>query len=841
MTDLVTFLENEQIPSHLIWYYLRDSDGDKQPYGEKNNASLEEVTKKHKNAVYISNLENHPRLKNNTSFSEKKTLTLAHSLFLKHTDNLYCIDIDEPSITSMDELKAFEAKKNPDWYNLQYSLVFNCPYTKGNTKGIHIYIRINNVPHYTDQQGVFRDFTGDLIKKNNMWERIDKQVYSYNGKIPTVDFSDIDKIFNDKIKKPKIKPIIKKNVKIPEKIENTFASVSGNTNFEMDALPRNESLSNISAPSIEQEKYECDFEYALFVCIRDKKCSKGQYSEWIRIGQILKNELGNDGLDLFCEWSKLGDGKGLVDYTTFNHRKVCIKIYNALKQTKKKDNKPMLTKEHLKTIAKECSPEGYANRWGTETEEDLIDELTDVDIAKMFIEKYGNRFRCGVEGRGQTRKYYYFNDNCLWEATYDHVLKNMLSNEFYFYFPPPEVKLTEKCKKQVRKRLKTHTDKNHIAKEVTDLIFDAKFSKDVNNAEYLLPIKDKKIIDIRTNEVRDRTIEDKFDYECNATFLDNISKEQLDDIDKYFLELFCGNKDTKDLFISTVKSCMIGRPLRYFFIVTGSGRNGKSLLFKIFRNIFVKSFDTLSKETIIQQKYGSQITTHLEKTRQCRAGYISETKATDYINEEMVKGITGGDPLDHRAMYMSNETLIAICCLWLLTNNLPQFMVAKSMIDRVVVFPMDNEFPVNVKFEEEMKLKYDAIFTYIMMTGNLYDEIKLTPEMEKKKQEYIEENDRDYLKRFINEKTIEKKGSSIIKISAFTDKYKTYCYSKNIRNKEEHWDVKRYIKELTGKYGLKIKESHDALKNLKLQDLDWVDEDSEDNEDNEDDGCAEQK
>jgi hypothetical protein len=66
--------------------------------------------------------------------------------------------------------------------------------------------------------------------------------------------------------------------------------------------------------------------------------------------------------------------------------------------------------------------------------------------------------------------------------------------------------------KEVLKRLKTHTDKNHIAKEVTDLIFDAKFSKDVNNAEYLLPIKDKKIIDIRTNEVRDRTIEDKFDY-----------------------------------------------------------------------------------------------------------------------------------------------------------------------------------------------------------------------------------------------------------------------------------------------------------------------------------------
>ena len=60
-------------------------------------------------------------------------------------------------------------------------------------------------------------------------------------------------------------------------------TVSGTTNFEMDALPLIESLSNNTALRVEQEIYECDFEYALFVCIRDKMCSKGQYCEWIRI------------------------------------------------------------------------------------------------------------------------------------------------------------------------------------------------------------------------------------------------------------------------------------------------------------------------------------------------------------------------------------------------------------------------------------------------------------------------------------------------------------------------------------------------------------------------------
>ena len=98
-------------------------------------------------------------------------------------------------------------------------------------------------------------------------------------------------------------------------------------------------------------------------------------------------------------------------------------------------------------------------------------------------------------------------------------------------------------------------------------------------------------------------------------------------------------------------------------------------------------------------------------------------------------------------------------------------------------------------------------------------------------------------KRSISEKTVQKKGSNTIKISAFIDKYKSYCYSKNIRNKEEHWDAKRYIKELTGKYGLNIKESHDAHKNLKLKDLDWVDEneDEDDNDVEDEDGCCEHK
>ena len=69
----------------------------------------------------------------------------------------------------------------------------NCPYIKGSTKGIHIYVKLKNMPEYSNQQDVYFNFTGDFIKLNNMRERFDKVVYNYdeNSAIPLLEFDDI--------------------------------------------------------------------------------------------------------------------------------------------------------------------------------------------------------------------------------------------------------------------------------------------------------------------------------------------------------------------------------------------------------------------------------------------------------------------------------------------------------------------------------------------------------------------------------------------------------------------------------------------------------------------------
>ena len=71
---------------------------------------------------------------------------------------------------------------------------------------------------------------------------------------------------------------------------------------------------------------------------------------------------------------------------------------------------------------------------------------------------------------------------------------------------------------------------------------------------------------------------------------------------KYFMDLFCNKEDTMQCVLDILKSVMIGKPLRYVFFLTGSGCNGKSLLFKILTVIFKKTFDIISKDVILKKK-----------------------------------------------------------------------------------------------------------------------------------------------------------------------------------------------------------------------------------------------
>jgi putative DNA primase/helicase len=296
-------------------------------------------------------------------------------------------------------------------------------------------------------------------------------------------------------------------------------------------------------------------------------------------------------------------------------------------------------------------------------------------------------------------------------------------------------------------------DKNNILREVSDLIFSPEFVKDMNKEKYILPIKNKKMLQLKTLEVVDRTELHKFDYECDAMYKE-LTETEDEDINKYFSDLFVGDKEMKQVVLNILKSTMTGESLRYIYFLTGTGCNGKSVLFNILRAIFKKGIDVISKDVVLQKKGNSHLNTEVEKLDKCRCAYLTELKEEDKMNEQMIKAITGGDPINLRGICKTDETIEPTANMFVLTNKLPQFEVEKAICDRLIIIPFLAVFEVNKKFENDMIEKRDLVFSFIMKHGIICDKFELPEAMKVAKDNYIADNNEDSLNEFLEANVI---------------------------------------------------------------------------------------
>ena len=124
---------------------------------------------------------------------------------------------------------------------------------------------------------------------------------------------------------------------------------------------------------------------------------------------------------------------------------------------------------------------------------------------------------------------------------------------------------------------------------------------DMNKEKYILPIKIGKIINLKTLKIYDRNELNKFNYECNVNYIES-DDENEKIAKKYFMDLFCNNESIVKCVIDIIKSAITGEKLRYIFFCTGTGRNGKSLLFKLLKLMLNNSIDIIS-ENIMEWDY----------------------------------------------------------------------------------------------------------------------------------------------------------------------------------------------------------------------------------------------
>ena len=532
------------------------------------------------------------------------------------------------------------------------------------------------------------------------------------------------------------------------------------------------------------------------------------YPVWFKFACCVKNALGEDGYEVFNRFSQLSP----------KYDEHCVKTQwdNIVDGTT--DGKKKLTIATIHKWAKDENPTVYKSIVAILRKKTIIvktqkvnEKPLDYDMAvgfNNFCKEKDILFKCLDI---KNNEWCFINPELIWEIDITgkgYNQYNLISTEFYKYRQEFMNQLIEECRtenvseaypsnltpeqkmklinisklRNELEYLKTTSTKNSLITELKNICYVPSFLKDMNSKVGDIPLKNRTMLSAKDLILRDRTTSDKFSYCCNAEYIPmSIDDERYKFVDNYFMELFSGDVDTKQMFINVLKTSMAGIRLKSIFFCTGDkGNNGKSTLFAILKSILALSIDTISKKVIIESQHQSTHNTELEKLEKIRIGYVAEVTETDVLNIPIIKQIIGGDPMNLRALHKSDVTIQPSCNLFVLTNENPQFKSDALFVKRITIFPFNNEFAQDALFQSKMIEKSDDILSYILQYGIILDTVELSAEMELAKSDYVSTNMKDYLEEFISESY--ELGDGKVDTDYFYKKFGCWCKELNYKS-----------------------------------------------------------
>lgn len=229
-------------------------------------------------------------------------------------------------------------------------------------------------------------------------------------------------------------------------------------------------------------------------------------------------------------------------------------------------------------------------------------------------------------------------------------------------------KMTEICT-----LLKTTQRKNNIMREARELFFDKDFITKLDQNPYLLCFNNY-VVDFKTKTHR-KGQPDDFISKC--TNIDYIpykkSKDSkvVSEITKFVDELF-PDKELRKYMWEHLASILVGtNENQTFNIYTGSGRNGKSKLVDLMSKGLGDYKGTVPITLITQSRttIGST-SSEIVQLMGTRYAVMQEPSKGDKINEGIMKEITGGDPIQGRALFKDTVTFVPQFKLVVCTNTL---------------------------------------------------------------------------------------------------------------------------------------------------------------------------
>jgi len=222
---------------------------------------------------------------------------------------------------------------------------------------------------------------------------------------------------------------------------------------------------------------------------------------------------------------------------------------------------------------------------------------------------------------------------------------------------------------------------------------------------------------------------------------------------KFLDEVFKSDKQIVYWMQWLVGYTAIGATPRHILpILYGTGRNGKSVLFKILRYVFGRDYAVSIDPEDLMAKQGNNNNNSIPRLRGARFAMAQETAENRRIDEALVKMLTGGDPITGRELYGKQFEFVPSHTLWMATNYRPRITGAAPAIwERVRLVPFERYFESYERDHDlDATLAAEAVGILAWIVNGARMKEPLIPErVRKATDEYREES--DVLAAFIEE------------------------------------------------------------------------------------------
>jgi len=233
----------------------------------------------------------------------------------------------------------------------------------------------------------------------------------------------------------------------------------------------------------------------------------------------------------------------------------------------------------------------------------------------------------------------------------------------------------------------------------SDEIIDTKFSENRDGIAHLFPTEDKFCIDLRSGSVIERTAEHYFTQSGRGLAQDFLNAQKSGDRwfeEEFLSKLMCNDKDAIKYIKRVLGWCMTGDILAHKFILaTGSGRNGKTVLFDILKHVLKNFCYNASPEFYVERKKGSKNAPdeNIMMVKGSRLVFGDEISTGEKLDATIVKQLTGGSKITGRRCHGHLETFTPNAVNILCCNHAPEVTEAgEAMRDRLVYIPFNAYF-----------------------------------------------------------------------------------------------------------------------------------------------------